>query len=302
MNGRIYDGQLGRFLSADLVIQFPDQVQSFNRYSYVQNNPLSRTDKTGFQETVITPEEAEKRKNSAAKINELVQNAINKAFDRLEKGKIKPDQVAGEVHATLTKNSGEYGNDIGLAKKIQGQGKDYVTGESTKGTKYEGGLPVRDGAKKEAHERGGAVGAALFEAFALHENKKGELVWDDDVVIAHGINIDGSAIGTDKLDHMFESGFKLFEAGFSEEGARTQSEADERGISGFDSTGVYSNADIEANMNGFSFYSQLNEAAKSGTRPTFNISTYNVRGMDENVNPNVYTSDVQEIVDRNTKK
>jgi RHS repeat-associated protein len=48
MNGRVYDPVLGRFLSADPQIQFVADLQSFNRYSYVHNNPLSYTDPTGF--------------------------------------------------------------------------------------------------------------------------------------------------------------------------------------------------------------------------------------------------------------
>jgi len=49
MNGRIYDPLLGRFLSADLVVQNPGDLQAFNRYSYVWNNPLRYTDPTGFE-------------------------------------------------------------------------------------------------------------------------------------------------------------------------------------------------------------------------------------------------------------
>jgi RHS repeat-associated protein len=49
MNGRIYDPLLGRFLSADLVIQNPASLQDFNRYSYVRNNPLSLTDPSGWE-------------------------------------------------------------------------------------------------------------------------------------------------------------------------------------------------------------------------------------------------------------
>ena len=48
MNGRIYDPRLGRFMQADPVIQFPDYSQSWNRYSYVLNNPLAYTDPTGY--------------------------------------------------------------------------------------------------------------------------------------------------------------------------------------------------------------------------------------------------------------
>ena len=48
MNGRVYDPTLGRFLSADPNVQAPSEAQSFNRYSYVNNNPLSYTDPSGF--------------------------------------------------------------------------------------------------------------------------------------------------------------------------------------------------------------------------------------------------------------
>jgi hypothetical protein len=48
MNGRIYDPTLGRFLQADPYIQAPKNSQSYNRYSYVLNNPLSFTDPSGY--------------------------------------------------------------------------------------------------------------------------------------------------------------------------------------------------------------------------------------------------------------
>ena len=48
MNGRIYDPHLGRMLQADPLIQFPANTQSYNRYSYVLNNPLSATDPSGY--------------------------------------------------------------------------------------------------------------------------------------------------------------------------------------------------------------------------------------------------------------
>jgi RHS repeat-associated protein len=48
MNGRLYDPALGRFLSPDPNIQSESDLQSYNRYSYVQNNPLRYTDPTGY--------------------------------------------------------------------------------------------------------------------------------------------------------------------------------------------------------------------------------------------------------------
>ncbi len=48
MNGRVYDPTIGRFLSADPHIQAPEDTQSYNRYSYVKNNPLNYTDPSGY--------------------------------------------------------------------------------------------------------------------------------------------------------------------------------------------------------------------------------------------------------------
>ena len=48
MNGRVYDPELGRFMSADPFVQAPYNSQSYNRYSYVFNNPLSFTDPSGY--------------------------------------------------------------------------------------------------------------------------------------------------------------------------------------------------------------------------------------------------------------
>ncbi|MES9937204.1 MAG: RHS repeat-associated core domain-containing protein [Sedimenticola sp.] len=48
MNGRVYDPELGRFLSADPHVQSFANPQSLNRYSYVLNNPLSYTDPSGY--------------------------------------------------------------------------------------------------------------------------------------------------------------------------------------------------------------------------------------------------------------
>jgi RHS repeat-associated protein len=48
MNGRIEDAIVGRFLSADAYTSEPDFTQGWNRYSYVDNNPLTYVDPSGF--------------------------------------------------------------------------------------------------------------------------------------------------------------------------------------------------------------------------------------------------------------
>jgi RHS repeat-associated protein len=57
MNGRIQDAVTGRFLSADPYVPDPSATQSYNRYSYVMNNPLTFVDPSGFADEP-TPDQA----------------------------------------------------------------------------------------------------------------------------------------------------------------------------------------------------------------------------------------------------
>src|ERR1700756_2773239 len=47
MHARLYNGNLGRFLSVDSVLGKPTLPQSWNRYAYVLNNPVTTSDPTG---------------------------------------------------------------------------------------------------------------------------------------------------------------------------------------------------------------------------------------------------------------
>lgn len=80
MNGRIYDPLVGRMLSADIVVQAPGDLQSFNRYSYVLNNPLRFVDPTGFE----TEEQRQQREQ---------QRKQNSNKQRLDKEAVKPKKV-----------------------------------------------------------------------------------------------------------------------------------------------------------------------------------------------------------------
>jgi len=48
MNGRVYSPSTTRFTSPDPFMQDPGNLQNYNRYSYVLNNPLITTDPTGY--------------------------------------------------------------------------------------------------------------------------------------------------------------------------------------------------------------------------------------------------------------
>ncbi len=49
MRGRVYDPKLGRFLTPDPFVTRVLSGQNWNRYAYVENNPLNYTDPSGFE-------------------------------------------------------------------------------------------------------------------------------------------------------------------------------------------------------------------------------------------------------------
>ncbi len=51
MEGRVYDPEVGRFLSPDPNVQYPESSQGYDRYSYVNDNPMSLSDPSGYFST-----------------------------------------------------------------------------------------------------------------------------------------------------------------------------------------------------------------------------------------------------------
>jgi uncharacterized protein RhaS with RHS repeats len=69
-----YDPELGRFIQPDTVIPDLSNPQSYNRYSYVLNNPLRYTDPSGHQ---TTPAEAEPEREFEGEINREIRESQN---------------------------------------------------------------------------------------------------------------------------------------------------------------------------------------------------------------------------------
>lgn len=148
MNGRVYDYNLGRFLSVDPFIQEPGNSQSMNPYSYVLNNPLAGTDPSGYVSTYncgvksscrsysyvsgpfINPYESKRLsldngKDRTTEIQrlEIIAEDLNSAWNR-EPGSSSGavDEIAESVGSVLARNSGgtfDARNDVGWGTKIR---------------------------------------------------------------------------------------------------------------------------------------------------------------------------------------
>jgi RHS repeat-associated protein len=92
MGGRIYDPVIGRMLQSDPIVQAPQNILSYNRYSYVWNNPMNRVDPTGYTSNSSSGPGGENTEDQAQG------NATSSAEDANTNGK---DPFAGLSDAEL---------------------------------------------------------------------------------------------------------------------------------------------------------------------------------------------------------
>uniref|UniRef100_UPI000A6272E7 RHS repeat-associated core domain-containing protein n=1 Tax=Pseudoalteromonas arabiensis TaxID=874454 RepID=UPI000A6272E7 len=133
MNGRVYDYNLGRFMSVDPLIQSPTNSQSINPYSYIMNNPLAGIDPTGYCSTDDT------LKDCARGLEERKVQAITDSNGRTV-GQIGKDSQ-GIIHIT---NNGSSAGKAAIADVI----KAADIGSSSTIAKRTGGV----GGKSEASQ------------------------------------------------------------------------------------------------------------------------------------------------------
>jgi Domain of unknown function (DUF4157) len=111
------------------------------------------------------------------------------------------------------------------------------------------------------------------------------------------MKVNGICIGSDKLGHFIELGFRYYEMARRTSGGKAAAaeefgERTEGGDFGLASTGVFSNADLEANRQGLKFYDDV----KANPSLTFDIANYISSKWNEEANPNFYESSVAEQV------
>jgi RHS repeat-associated protein len=103
-------------------------------------------------------------------------------------------------------------------------------------------------------------------------------------------------VGTDKLGHFFAQGYEEFEAyvlqGKGKKGAEEESAQKEAGKFGLKMTGVFSNADREANKLGREFYCRL----LNDPFMKFDIADYANWNLNEEKNPNIYSEFMESLL------
>ena len=161
MNGRVYDYNLGRFLSVDPFIQAPGNSQSINPYSYIMNNPLSGTDPTGYvaediktKKIMEAPTGSHIKRQTGTKVSGTVKSGgvTTKFSATISNGSVKGSHTSSAGGQSA---SGNFAGNIGSQQQIAKAGV-YNKSEELgfKGeplTGYPSNLVVPDGEERSSY-------------------------------------------------------------------------------------------------------------------------------------------------------
>lgn len=122
----------------------------------------------------------------------------------------------------------------------------------------------------------------------------GYSIWSNPLfpILNPTMKVNGICIGSDKLGHFFQQGFDYFlitqQSGKTVADAEEFGERTEGGGFGLTTTGVFSNADLEANRQGLKFYKDL----VANPSMAFDIASYISSSWNEESNPSFYQDPV----------
>ena len=108
MNGRVYDYNVGRFMSVDPFIQSPTNTQSINPYSYIMNNPMSGIDPSGYASCEVT--------SQSCGTGSRIKQAKNEQAETAAKNKVTGDKTTQKAFESI---HGKKSEDNGAQKSSQ---------------------------------------------------------------------------------------------------------------------------------------------------------------------------------------
>lgn len=175
MNGRVYDYNLGRFLSVDPFIQSPTNSQSVNPYSYIMNNPLAGTDPTGYKS-----EKIEKRAVTGSRIKRnvtTVGNSITSSSSNVKFNGSIDTNSSNSRQSTGSTNTSDIGSQQEVAKQSgkTGDNSTNVAASATAGTAAQGGTATIPNIGDLADGIGKELLGAAKKGLILYALKPGEL-------------------------------------------------------------------------------------------------------------------------------
>jgi RHS repeat-associated protein len=284
---RYYAPWLGRWASTDPA----GLAASANLYAYVGSNPLRAIDRTGQAEEDTSNVDVNKLAPSNQKLNALVNSELDKIRKELN---ITPGVApTPEQRQKLVERISDLGMPRG-GSNLSGMKAAFIQDASPNKTKIEKwaaqNLPVKQPGDKYAsatYKQGLAwlVGpTAVNPSIVLEINGTGGLPTK-------------IALGTDKLGHFFAQGYEYYEISVLQGKGDTMAIGYgikmEEGKFGLGMTGVYSNADLEANKAGLQFYKDL----YADPFMTFDIKKYATPKFSEKLNPNRYTTAMRQLLE-----
>jgi RHS repeat-associated protein len=101
MNGRVYDPLLARFMEADPFVQTPGNLQSYNRYAYVWNNPLRATDPSGYLSNSFHRKAFKSARVSLYGFGLITGYGLNRSIDRTFKELAEHPKLAQIVQVVI---------------------------------------------------------------------------------------------------------------------------------------------------------------------------------------------------------
>ena len=207
MNGRVYDYNLGRFMSIDPFVH--GGSQGLNPYSYIMNNPLAGTDPSGYspeKETIEVTADTKVYQDSQG--NNYV-DAGDGSGDMIKVDSVKATHSNG---STKTVNFGTGGNVTSVATTELGSQANIAKSQSggTK-TSEENGFQGTSGAASASsnQEEGGTRSATFsFGDETLNYDVSGTEEFSD-AVVSHLNEIVKTEAGRDMLSGIANSGKSL---------------------------------------------------------------------------------------------